>query len=526
MNMTRLKISMLGIAFILIITGLALVLPAAAHGDGCHGECCDKYSSPEIRYPIPPEGVVPFSAHFHAKPHDDWGSDGGSKRTIYYWTFGDGGTSTQKEPTHSYTVPGFYPVSLHTEWQERHCTEGHYEHRTPAVPAHYEHKHGQGGWHDLDNGQTSCTPSPSCRYIEEVPAGNWHDTDHCTIGENCRYVPVECGDWHMVCEDNDEGFVTVTANAPENSYISGMKFSDANNNGIKDPEEMGLGGWTIELRRNEPRLLTIDGDGDDHIQCPPCQGEPYATTITDEDGDYSFSDLPEGLYCVKEVQQSGYTQTFPPDNKLPYGFACEGIYFLGLDGQGYATEVDFGNYMAPVEESRSGSHFTQVDAVEPCRPDADGSVEIEVTPEWNGAMLQFAISGGLLYTENAQVATFTSDGDYCELYLPENFGHLVYDRVEAIRDVYGSNGVLINMVPPAHQCTHVKAVFHDNPVNDPFNPVFLKTLKVSKVESTGFTHQIYAYQYLGPGGIDIIFKHPQEPCPVPSSLMPAEVPTL
>jgi len=500
MNMTRLKISMLGIAFILIITGLALVLPAAAHGDGCHGECCDKYSSPEIRYPIPPEGVVPFSAHFHAKPHDDWGSDGGSKRTIYYWTFGDGGTSTQKEPTHSYTVAGSYPVSLHTEWQERHMIH-------------------EGHWGPTEDGECPEHSGDSCEDWKEGSPHHHHHHHHWV--DTSHY-----GEWHMVCEDNDVGFVTVTANAPENSYISGMKFSDANNNGIKDPEEMGLGGWTIELRRNEPRLLTIDGDGDDHIQCPPCQGEPYATTITDEDGDYSFSDLPEGLYCVKEVQQSGYTQTFPPDNELPYGFACEGIYFLGLDGQGYATEVDFGNYMAPVEESRSGSHFTQVDAVEPCRPDADGSVEIEVTPEWNGAMLQFAISGGLLYTENAQVATFTSDGDYCELYLPENFGHLVYDRVEAIRDVYGSNGVLINMVPPAHQCTHVKAVFHDNPVNDPFNPVFLKTLKVSKVESTGFTHQIYAYQYLGPGGIDIIFKHPQEPCPVPSSLMPAEVPTL
>ena len=521
MNMTRLKISMLGIAFILIITGLALVLPAAAHGDGCHGECCDKYSSPEIRYPIPPEGVVPFSAHFHAKPHDDWGSDGGSKRTIYYWTFGDGGTSTQKEPTHSYTVPGSYPVSLHTEWQERHWINDGY----------------WGPWGSTHDGD--------CSFGSEQAGtcGDWYDP-HCSSGDGpgCQqHTHTEnyyhhhrswidtshYGDWHMVCEDSDNGFVTVTANAPENSFIAGMKFFDANNNGIKDPEEMGLGGWTIELRRKEVSLLTVVEDGDgDGFQCPPCEGETYATTITDEDGDYSFSDLPAGRYCVKEVLQAGYSQTFPLDNELPHGFVCEGTYYLGLDGQGYATEVDFGNYMAPVEESRSGSHFTQVDAVEPCLPDADGSMVVEVTPEWNGAHLQFAISGGLLYTENAQVATLTNNGDYCELYLPENLGYMVYDRVMAVRGVYASNGVIIDIIPPAHQCTHVKAVFHDNPTNDPFNLLFLKTLKVSKVESTGFTHQIFEYQYLGPGGIDIIFKHPQEPCPVPSSLMPAEVPTL
>jgi hypothetical protein len=78
-----------------------------------------------------------------------------------------------------------------------------------------------------------------------------------------------------------------------NATKSGAKFSDLNGNGVWDPDEPGLAGWSIHL-------FGTDGLGN----------AVHETSTTDATGAYAFSVAP-GTYTVCEIAQSGWTQTFP-----------------------------------------------------------------------------------------------------------------------------------------------------------------------------------------------------------------------
>ena len=95
--------------------------------------------------------------------------------------------------------------------------------------------------------------------------------------------------------------VTVTAGATasgndfgdfQNLTISGEKFNDLNGNGVQDAGDPGLPGWTIDL---------LDASG-----------AIVATTVTDDSGNFSFTDVGPGTYTVQEELQAGWIQTFPP----------------------------------------------------------------------------------------------------------------------------------------------------------------------------------------------------------------------
>ena len=86
--------------------------------------------------------------------------------------------------------------------------------------------------------------------------------------------------------------------------ISGMKFNDLDGDGVKDTGEPGLQGWTIQLCADSACNTVL------------------ATTTTDASGNYSFSVTPDADksdvendgYYVREVNQSGWTQTAPAGN--------------------------------------------------------------------------------------------------------------------------------------------------------------------------------------------------------------------
>jgi uncharacterized repeat protein (TIGR01451 family) len=80
-----------------------------------------------------------------------------------------------------------------------------------------------------------------------------------------------------------------------NAEIRGLKWNDINGNGLKDTTESGLRDWKIYLDTNTNGQLDT--------------GE--ASTTTDIDGNYSFTNLRPGTYTVAEQMQPGWKQTYP-----------------------------------------------------------------------------------------------------------------------------------------------------------------------------------------------------------------------
>jgi len=129
------------------------------------------------------------------------------------------------------------------------------------------------------------------------------------------------------CGEKKEVFF---GNAPYGS-ISGTKWLDANTDGIWGEDE------TVVIQ--DITIKLYEGD-------PP--GDLIATTTTDENGDYSFTDLKPGTYTVVEEGGEGYFSCTPDSvvvnlsggegavvdfGNCPYG-RVEGLKFLDLDGDG------------------------------------------------------------------------------------------------------------------------------------------------------------------------------------------------
>jgi hypothetical protein len=104
--------------------------------------------------------------------------------------------------------------------------------------------------------------------------------------------------------------------------ISGMKWNDLNGNGAKDTGEPGLPGWTIQLCADSACTNVV------------------LTTTTDAGGAYTFVKFP-GAYYVREVEQTGWTRTFPSSVS-----GIQGPYTISIATPTH-TGVDFGNWQPP-----------------------------------------------------------------------------------------------------------------------------------------------------------------------------------
>ncbi len=114
--------------------------------------------------------------------------------------------------------------------------------------------------------------------------------------------------------------------------IEGMKFEDLNADGVND-DEPGLEGWRIYVDYNEDGAYT--------------PGEP--TALTDTDGHYEITDVKPGTWWVREVLESGWTQT---RGDFEVEFVSKGHY--GAEG-----EYDFGNWY---ESDKRGTKFEDLNA--------------------------------------------------------------------------------------------------------------------------------------------------------------------
>ena len=91
--------------------------------------------------------------------------------------------------------------------------------------------------------------------------------------------------------------------------ISGVKFRDRNNNGVKDPGEEGLAGWTINMTGQTP-------------------------VVTNDDGEFEFCNIGPGTFTLTEDAQTGWVLTVPASGE--YEIVTES----GVD----VTGLIFGNF--------------------------------------------------------------------------------------------------------------------------------------------------------------------------------------
>ena len=114
--------------------------------------------------------------------------------------------------------------------------------------------------------------------------------------------------------------------------ISGFKFNDFNANGINEPTEPTVANWPIYLDLNN--------------NAAPDPNEP--STLTNPQGNFSFINLPQGTYLVREVPQPGFRQTTPNPTPIIVGNGTN------------ATNLSFGNVL--VTGTISGVKFNDVNA--------------------------------------------------------------------------------------------------------------------------------------------------------------------
>ncbi len=107
--------------------------------------------------------------------------------------------------------------------------------------------------------------------------------------------------------------------------ISGIVFNDANNNGTKDANEIGLSNWKVKI--NGPQIDSI---------------------FTDVSGNYSFISIPVGTYTISEEIQNGWTLTYPNG----------GTHTINLSSGQNVVDKSFGNYsLFLVNESFESATF-------------------------------------------------------------------------------------------------------------------------------------------------------------------------
>ncbi len=140
--------------------------------------------------------------------------------------------------------------------------------------------------------------------------------------------------------DND-GTATIDIGAVEFvlfGSIAGVKYHDLNQNGQRDADEPGLSGWTIFLDSNGDAVLDV----------------AELRTVTAPNGSYFFNGLAPAEYFVDEVNQAGWTQTFPvPDAPT------NGRHGLTVSPGESVEGIDFANFALPGEIS--GTVFLDLD---------------------------------------------------------------------------------------------------------------------------------------------------------------------
>jgi hypothetical protein len=167
------------------------------------------------------------------------------------------------------------------------------------------------------------------RVTEEVPFG-YRQTGPLDDRIERRLIASDFGYFVVMCDENFSGLDFGNQLIP--NAIGGIKFEDLNANGVRDPGEPGLAGFTINLTPASPGT------------------PPVGTTTTDSNGNFIFLDVAPGTYVLSEVIPPGFSLTVPALNSI--------TVTLAAGGSSIANE--FGNFRDILTGTIAGAKFNDL----------------------------------------------------------------------------------------------------------------------------------------------------------------------
>lgn len=223
----------------------------------------------------------------------------------------------------------------------------------------------------------------------EEQQDGWMQTMPGTEGEDedgCYEIVLET--YGQVEEDKDFGNFKL-------GVVSGYKWDDDNGDGEKTWGEPKMSGWTIELK-------------DDDEGTP---GELLSDKVTDENGEYMFSDLKPGTYYLMEVkndeqEEEGWVQTYPVEPTEPFAPTYHS-FVISTSGQ-VETDMNFGNNLT------ADVVVTKTTETEETTPNSLVTYTIEVTNDGTedigveGVTVWDDIPEGVNYHSSSPTGTYNS----------------------------------------------------------------------------------------------------------------------
>jgi hypothetical protein len=212
---------------------------------------------------------------------------------------------------------------------------------------------------------TSC-PAPGTHVNGICSTSNVQGTAH-SIVHNFRgpvamdvlayhgnFIPLACGNFGMPLRPQD----------PPTPKITGHKFDDRNADGVQQPDEPALPGWTFRLVRQS----SLFGDQDPGV---------VDTQTTGDDGRFTFElrdGAGPGTYRVEEVPQDDWAATT--------GAAQTVVIGAGV-GDATVADLAFGNFFQAIVAS--GTTLTSIEGLP-----RTGTVATFTDPDPNGAASEYA----------------------------------------------------------------------------------------------------------------------------------------
>ncbi len=170
--------------------------------------------------------------------------------------------------------------------------------------------------------------------------------------------------------------------------IHGSVWHDLNTDGVRDPGEGGLEGWTVYLDENDNGVHDTN----------------ELSMVTGSTGEYSFINLFAGDYKVAQIAQTGWAQTAPAGGQ---------VHTLTLAPGDVITGNDFGNHPLPGEIHGSKWHDFNGNGVRDVNEPGLEGWTIYIDDNENGVLdagEQFTVAdanGDYLFTNLDPLTTYT-----------------------------------------------------------------------------------------------------------------------